>query len=207
MPGGAVSPRGDGPVVALVVSGAGGVEEVREKFVRPAVERGWTVPVTATPTGGHWLADQGETTPLEQLTGFPVRVEARPPGHTSPRPRADCVVVAPASANSVAKLALGIADNQALTLASEAIGSRATPVVVFPRINAAHARHPSWNGHIRALTSAGVHLIRGEDVWPLYEPRSAPAGRPLPWPHILNLVDNLLGDLADDPDSLYGTKW
>ena len=100
------------------------------------------MPVTATPTGGHWLADKGETTPLEQLTGFPVRVEARPPGHASPHPRADCVVVAPASANSVAKLALGIADNQALTLASEAIGSRATPVVVFPRINAAHARHP-----------------------------------------------------------------
>ena len=71
MSGGAVSPRGDGPVVALVVSGAGGVEEVRGKFVRPAVERGWSVPVTATPTGGHWLADKGETTPARAAHWVP----------------------------------------------------------------------------------------------------------------------------------------
>ncbi len=59
---------------------------------------------------------------------------------------------------------------------------------------------------MRALTSAGVHLICGEDVWPLYEPRSAPAGRPLPWPHILDLVAELLDESADDPDTLYGME-
>lgn len=200
-----MSADGAAPVVALVVSGAGGAEEVRETFVRPALERGWRVPVTATPTAGRWLTAHGQTGPIEQLTGFPVRIEARLPGETGPHPRADCVVVAPASANTVAKLALGIADNQALTLAGEAIGDRATPVVVFPRINAAHAGHPMWQANMVALLSAGVHMVQGDDVWPLYEPRSAPPGRALPWPHILDLVGALLGEAARDPDGLYGS--
>jgi hypothetical protein len=101
-------------------------------------------------------------------------------------------VVAPATANTVAKLAVGIADNQALTVAGEAIGDAELPVVIFPRINAAHARHPAWDGHVAALESAGVRLVRGDDVWPLHEPRSAPPGRPLPWAHILDLVSELV---------------
>jgi hypothetical protein len=44
-----------GPVIALVVSSAGGVESVREEFVAPAVEKGWTVAITTTPTAGRWL--------------------------------------------------------------------------------------------------------------------------------------------------------
>ncbi len=180
------------PVIALVVSAAGGVESVREAFVEPLVGRGWTVAVTATPTAGRWLDRSDELVRLERLTGLPVRTEPRLPSETSPHPPADCVVVAPASANTVAKLALGVSDNQALTVANEAIGDLQLPVVVFPRINAAHARHPAWKGHMTALEWAGVHLVRGEDVWPLHEPRSAPPGRPLPWRHILDLVDGLV---------------
>jgi Flavoprotein len=180
------------PVVALVVSGAGGIETVREDFVAPAIDKGWTVAVTATPTAGSWLDTLGLVAGLERLTGLPVRTTPRLPGETSPHPRADCVLVAPATANTVAKLALGIADNQALTVAGEAIGDAELPVVVFPRINAAHARHPAWSGHIAVLESAGVRIVGGEDVWPLFEPRTAPPGRPLPWPHILDLVGALV---------------
>lgn len=176
------------PVIALVVSGAGGAETVRVGFVEPALRRGWAVAVTATPTAGRWLTHADELGPLEHLTGFPVRVDARLPAEVSPHPAADCVVVAPATANTVAKIAVGITDNQALTVAGEAIGDADLPVVVFPRINAAHARHPAWNGHVSALESAGVQFVRGDDVWPLYEPRSAPPGRPLPWAEILDLV-------------------
>ncbi|MFI6056724.1 flavoprotein [Streptomyces sp. NPDC051286] len=60
-----------------------------------------------------------------------------------PHPVSNCYVVAPASANFVAKLATGIADNQALTQVSEALGTIGVPVVVFPRVNAAHVRHPA----------------------------------------------------------------
>jgi hypothetical protein len=100
----------------------------------------------------------------------------------------DCYAVAPASANTVAKLALGVSDNQALTQVNEAIGTLDLPVVVFPRVNAAHARHPSWQAHLAALRQAGVHLVYGDDVWPLYEPRHA-GPRQLPWSAVLNAVN------------------
>jgi Flavoprotein len=88
----------------------------------------------------------------------------------------------------VAKLALGIADNQALTTICEAIGAGTLPVVVFPRVNAAHAGQPAWDDHIAALRKAGVHLVYGEDVWPLHQPRSAP-GKKLPWEAIRRAIE------------------
>jgi phosphopantothenoylcysteine synthetase/decarboxylase len=96
---------------------------------------------------------------IEEASGFPVRVDPRSPHERSPHPSVDCYLVAPASANTVAKLALGIADNQALTQVHEAIGIRDLPVVVFPRVNAAHARHPSWNSHLDTLAGLAYTLF------------------------------------------------
>ncbi|MER6080187.1 flavoprotein [Streptomyces sp. NPDC001833] len=173
-------------------SSAGGVETLRVGLVEPALARGWRVAVTLTPTAGCWLRMSGEVDRLEQLTGLPVRDEARLPGETSTHPKVDCYVVAPASANTVAKLATGIADNQALTQVGEAIGTLELPVVVFPRVNAAHVRHPAWKRHIATLREADVHLVYGPDVWPLYEPREAPVGRELPWAAVLGTAERLL---------------
>lgn len=175
-------------VLGLVGSGSGGVEDLLPRLIRPAQEQGWTVAVTLTPTAGRWLSKSGALTEIEEATGYPVRVEPRSPDEKSPHPPVDCYLVAPATANMVAKLALGIADNQALTQVNEAIGTRDLPVVVFPRVNAAHARHPAWDSHIDALRRAGVHLVYGEDVWPLHEPRSAP-GRELPWSAVLDAIN------------------
>ncbi|MGW4085698.1 flavoprotein [Streptomyces sp. NPDC004822] len=80
-------------------------------------------------------------------------------------------------------------DNQALTQVGEAIGTLGLTVVVFPRVNAAHARHPAWQGHVDALRAGGVHVVYGPDVWPLYEPREAPAERELPWAAVLNIAE------------------
>jgi hypothetical protein len=115
------------------------------------------------------------------------------PGEKSPHPPISCYVVSPATANAVAKLALGISDNQALTTVNEAIGGGVVPVIVFPRVNAAHTRHPAWESHLAALRAAGVHLVTGPDVWPLYEPREAPSDRALPWAAILDLVEQVTG--------------
>lgn len=150
-------------------------------------ERGWQVAVTLTPTAATWLDAAGDIEKVEQVTGYPVRVEPRLPGEESPHPAVDCYAVVPATSNTVGKLALGLADNQALTQVCEAIGRGAVPIVVFPRINAAHARQPSWGGHVAALQRAGVHLVMGEDVWPLHEPRSAP-GKELPWAAIIDTI-------------------
>jgi Flavoprotein len=175
-------------VLGLVGSGSGGVDQLLARLIRPAQEAGWTVVVTLTPTAGRWLRESGILAEIEKASGFPVCVEPHSPTERSPHPPVDCYLLAPASANTVAKLALGIADNQALTQIHEAIGIRDLPVVVFPRVNAAHARHPSWNNHLDTLRRAGVHLVYGDDVWPLHEPRSAP-GRELPWSAILDAVN------------------
>ncbi|MFF4228987.1 flavoprotein [Streptomyces sp. NPDC001820] len=176
-------------VLGVVASAAGGVDTLRSGLVEPAIERGWQVAVTLTPTAGNWLRMSGEVARLESATGIPLRDEPRLPGDARPHPPVDCYVVAPASANLVAKLATGIADNQALTQVGEALGTLGLPVVVFPRVNAAHARHPAWEGHLAALREAGVYLVYGPDVWPLYEPREAPAERSIPWAAVLSAVD------------------
>ncbi|MEB3367265.1 flavoprotein [Saccharopolyspora mangrovi] len=176
--------------LGLIGSAAGGVEKLRTRLVEPAMDRGWRVAVTLTPTAGTWLDATGERQRIEQATGLPCRVNPRMPGETSPHPPIDCYLVCPASANTVAKLALGLSDNQALTTVCEAIGARQVPVVAFPRINAAHTRQPAWNGHIEALHRAGVHLLMDDDYWPLHEPRTAP-GKDLPWKKILDALENI----------------
>ncbi|MFJ9410820.1 flavoprotein [Streptomyces sp. NPDC101393] len=190
MQGGSVSTESR-KVLGVVGSAAGGVEALRTGLVEPAIARGWRVAVTLTPTAGRWLRLNGESAKLEELTGLPVRDEPRLPGESSPHPPVDCYVVAPASANTVAKLATGVADNQALTQVCEAMGTRGLPVVLFPRVNAAHARHPAWQRHLDALESGEVRLVQGDDVWPLYEPREAPPGRELPWRAVLDTVHQM----------------
>jgi hypothetical protein len=175
------------PTLGLIASASGGIESVRAEVVEPLLAEGWRVAVTLTPTAGTWLRASGELDALEKITGLPVRVEPRGPQEVSPHPPIDCYAVVPASANTVAKLALGIADNQALTTVGEALGTIGLPVVIFPRVNAAHARHPAWQAHINGLREAGALLVYGDDVWPLHEPRSSP-GRELPWAAIRDTI-------------------
>jgi phosphopantothenoylcysteine synthetase/decarboxylase len=83
-----------------------------------------------------------------------------------PRPPLGLVLVAPCSFNSLNKLAVGIADNLALSLTAEAIG-RGTPVVVAVSVNDPLWRHP--------LTRTSVATLRGWDVSVL-EPEDRGAG-------------------------------
>jgi hypothetical protein len=187
MPGSAVTQG----VVGVVVSAAGGAEAIRPQLIEPLLGNGLSVAVTATPTAMAWLEADGEIDRIEDATGFPVRSAPRLPREGSPHPKVDCYAVVPATANMVAKIALGIADNQALTQVCEAVGGRQIPVVLFPRINAAHAGQPAWDSHIATLRRAGVRLVYGDEVWPLHQPRSA-TGRELPWRAILTAIGEAL---------------
>ncbi|MFB6776449.1 flavoprotein [Streptomyces sp. NPDC056352] len=187
-------------VLAVVGTAADGIEMLRTGLVEPAIALGWQVAVTLTPNAGRWLRANGELDRLETMTGLPVRDSPRLPAEPRPHPVADCYVVAPASANFVAKLAMGVADNQALTQVSEALGTIGVPVVVFPRVNAAHARHPAWQRHIEALRKADVDLVHGPDVWPLYEPREGPEVRELPWPTIMESIQKVATDASRRSD-------
>lgn len=179
MPGRGVS------TIGVVASAAGGLEALTDDLVQPLVDRGHNVAVTLTPTAYSWL-EPADLYRLADVTGWPVRSLPRLPWQDSPHPRAEVLVAAPFTANSVAKLALGIADNQALTLLSESLTT--VPMVLFPRINAAHARHPAWAGHLERLRAAGVDLVYGPDVWPLAEPRTA-GPRQLPWQAIMRQIE------------------
>jgi phosphopantothenoylcysteine decarboxylase / phosphopantothenate---cysteine ligase len=68
---------------------------------------------------------------------------------------ADLLVVAPLSANTLAKLAHGLADN-ALTQAALAVRS---PVLVAPAMNVRMWEHPATQDNVRLLLARGVHLI------------------------------------------------
>jgi hypothetical protein len=156
-------------ILGLIASAGGGVEKrLRPELAVPAVDRGWTIAVTLTPTVAGWLAANGELAKLQALTELPVRSEPRLPGQPKPYPLPDAFVFAPATANSIAKLALGIADSQALTAACEAIGAR-VPMVVRPQAGDAQRGHPAFAGHLKLLREAGV-LVSDEPPDAPWEP-------------------------------------
>ncbi|MFI5622903.1 flavoprotein [Nocardioides sp. NPDC051685] len=171
--------------VGVIACAAGGVEQLCDELVTPLRVAGHQVPVTLTPTAFTWLTANGEAERIEAATGYPVRGASRLPWEPRTHPaQLDAIVVAPATFNSTAKIALGLADNQALTVVTESLTS--VPVVLFPLINAAHAEHPAWASHLAALRGAGVDLIEGPDVWPLHPPRQMPQDQALPWGAIID---------------------
>jgi Flavoprotein len=144
-------------LLGLVASACGGVDSrFRAELVEPAAARGWQLAILLTPTAACWFAVAGEIERLQALTDLPVRSASRLPSEPKPYRMPDAFLFAPASANSVAKLALGVGDNQALTALIEAVGNPIVPVVVHPQANDDERRHPAWSTNVATLCSAGV---------------------------------------------------
>ncbi|MFB9302708.1 flavoprotein [Kibdelosporangium philippinense] len=141
----------------MVAAACFGVDRrLHDEIALPAVERGWQVAITLTPTAERWLKASGEYDRLAELADLPVRSESRLPGEPRPHPDPGTFLFVPASASSTAKLALGIADNQALTVLCEALGDPKVHVSVCPRLSEAQAGHPAWPGHLATLRAAGA---------------------------------------------------
>jgi phosphopantothenoylcysteine decarboxylase/phosphopantothenate--cysteine ligase len=68
---------------------------------------------------------------------------------------ADLIVIAPATANTIAKLAAGIADD---LLGNTVLASRA-PLVIAPAMHTEMWQNPATVANIRTLRSRGVHLV------------------------------------------------
>jgi len=84
------------------------------------------------------------------------------------RPRADMFLVAPATANTISKMACGIDDTPVTTFATTAIGS-GVPVLVVPAMHAAMYKHPIVKENIEKLRSLeNVHVME-----PLMEEKKA----------------------------------
>ncbi|MEU8633800.1 flavoprotein [Amycolatopsis sp. NPDC048633] len=147
--------------LGLVAGSCGGLEtRFAAELVRPAAERGWRPAITLTPTAMRWLESTGGLDDVAAATDLPVRSVSRLPGEPRPHPDPAVFLFAPASANSVAKLALGIADNQALTVLGDVLGAPGITVVVAYQIQDTRVHHPAWQRHLDTLAGAGVTLHR-----------------------------------------------
>ena len=150
---------------------------LRMEVAEPAVRRGWRLAITLTPTAARWLDAAGELDRLRAFTELPVRSTSRLPSEPKPYPMPDAFLFVPATANSLAKLALGIADNQALTALGEAVGAQGVPVVVRPQADENQRRHPAFAGHLKTLRDAGVRIADGLATQP-WEPLLDLLGEP-----------------------------
>ena len=147
------------------------------QFVRHAQGLGWDTCVIGTPSGMKFLDAEA----LANLTGHPVRSEYKRPEEPDVLPPPDAMVVAPATFNTINKLAAGISDTLALGLLNEAIGT-GLPVIAAPFPNQMLSRHPAFKASIATLGSWGVHLIYDPDQFSLPIPNQGESGNALfPW--------------------------
>lgn len=162
----------------LYAVGCGGYpSESMPELVMHAQREGWDVCVIGTRMGMRFLnADR-----LRQLTGHPVRDDYKHPDEPDVLPDADAFVVAPATFNTVNKVAAGISDTLALGLINEAIGSKV--VIMAPWPNQQLVRHPAFARSVDDLTEAGVRFVLDRAALPL--PGSGrPGAATFPWAEV-----------------------
>ncbi|MFF0876463.1 flavoprotein [Micromonospora aurantiaca (nom. illeg.)] len=173
----------------VVVCGAGPSTDLLQ-LIHVASDRGWTVAVTATPSALDFI----DSAAIEAETGIPVRSRYQASSR-SPRslPPADALVIAPATYNSINKIALGLADNYAMTSVAELIG-RQVPTVIVPFVNAALAARTPFRHAVAALRDERVRVLLGtEDGW---EPHPAGSGnerrKTFPWAAAFTMAAQLV---------------
>src|SRR5436309_11919644 len=74
---------------------------------------------------------------------------------------ADLVLIAPATANTIGKLASGIDDTPVTTVAATAIGSR-IPVIIAPAMHEPLYDHPIVQENVQRLKKIGVEFVEPE---------------------------------------------
>jgi phosphopantothenoylcysteine synthetase/decarboxylase len=142
--------------IYLIVTGAGTARRVPE-LLGPLARLGPKVIVIPTPNAARIVSCREMVLALPEGGGHRV-VESYFDEAILPRPPHGLCLVAPCSFDSLNKLALGIADNLALSVVAEAIG-RATPVIVAVSVNVPLWAHPRARESAERLRSWGVHVI------------------------------------------------
>lgn len=127
--------------------------------VRRLVQLGCEVKVIMTE---HAMRLVGPET-FRAVSGNPVAtslfdIEGKPIEHIYLARDADLVIVAPATANLLAKMAHGIADD---LLTTTLLATRA-PVLVAPAMNTAMYRHPATQENLRKLRERGIRVVGPE---------------------------------------------
>ena len=93
------------------------------------------------------------------VTGLYDEKQSWRPGHIQLADRADLVLIAPATANILAKLAHGLADD---ALSAIGLATRA-PILHAPAMNGKMWAHPATVRNVATLTAWGHHFIGPEE--------------------------------------------
>lgn len=140
--------------VLLLVTG--GIASYKSCYlVRRLMERDYEVQVAMTPMAREFVG----TVTFEALSGNPVATTVHGTDnameHITLAEWADVIVVAPATANAIAKLAHGIADDIVTTLLLAAT----SPVLVAPAMNTNMWNHPATQANVKVLVERGLTII------------------------------------------------
>lgn len=109
-------------------------------------------------TGSPVLTSEWERDPARGAFPDQPTPEHDPISHLELVRNADCFVIAPASANTIAKLAHGLADN----LLTSAALAASCPLIVAPAMNHQMWESPATQGNIELLRSRSVTIIDPE---------------------------------------------
>ena len=160
------------PILYLIVCAAPPAQQTQE--VVPLLQAaGWDVCVIATPQASRWM----NTEAIATLSGHLVRTDYKLPGEADPLPKADAMLVMPATFNTINKWAQGIGDTLVTSILCEALGRGSPPVVAVPCLKMDLVRHPVFSRSIALLRECGVHV--------LHEPERYPSPLMVPWNEIL----------------------
>ena len=154
----------------LLLGVSGGIAAYKAlEAARLAVKRGHAVRVIQTPaserlvgrasfegiTGAPVLTGEFEPDPARGSYPGEALPERAPISHLALVERADLYLIAPATANTLAKLAHGHADN----LVSTAALAAACPVAVAPAMNNRMYLNPATQANLELLTARGITVI------------------------------------------------
>jgi phosphopantothenoylcysteine decarboxylase/phosphopantothenate--cysteine ligase len=149
----------------LVAVSAGIAAYKVPELVRELTRAGHSVRCVLTPNATHFVSPLV----LETLTGHPAGVEMFPSAETVPGEAgeidhialadwADLVIVAPATANVLARMATGLADDLVTTIL---LATRAA-VLVAPAMNVNMWEHPATRSNLETLRARGVLTVGPE---------------------------------------------
>ena len=127
------------------------------ELLRSMQNRGWDVHVVMTRGAVEFVSELTFRT----LSQHPVDVEmfahheSWRPEHIALSERADVVLIAPCTANVLAKLAHGIADD----LLTCTVLAATAPLVVAPAMNVHMWNHPATQANVATLRERGVSIV------------------------------------------------
>jgi len=143
---------------SLLLGVSGGIAAYKSaELVRTLIRSGASVQVVMTQNAARFI------TPLtlQVLSGQPVCLDLfdlqaeSQIGHIEAARAAELAVVAPATANTIAKMAAGMADDYLTT----AILATTAPVLVCPAMNVRMFEHPATQRNLRTLKDLGHHVL------------------------------------------------